>query len=170
MEHDGSIASQVEEWAVETLSAFNEAQSEPRPFGNVGVYTGATVKAGESLAHTLTSGVRTPVISVFASYTHTREEGDTVRDLQMSLFVVIGVKNGRDYGASRRGDGVTIGISRAVEIVEAVLNSGRPGVSDPDNRRVTTQLQNPRATLLEEDAGAYVAMVEFEVRLAPKLV
>ncbi|HEB79264.1 MAG TPA: hypothetical protein ENI79_02155 [Rhodospirillales bacterium] len=161
MPSDASIASQVEEWAVATLTTANNAD---KPFKVIEQYDGTVDNAGSRIAEEIVSASRNPLAQVFMLNSFMREQGDQNDDRLFNLFVFIGVRNVRGGKQSRCGDGDTIGIHRAMEFVADALDGGNPGKSDPGGVRKAVKVKNPEGNILFEQKTLYVATVRFTVR------
>ncbi len=163
MANDGSIASQVEEWAVTTLTIADSGSA----FKRIAQYDGTVEETGQRIAKEMVSASRNPIALVFVRDSFTREEGDRTDDRIFDLLVLVGVRNERGGVAARCGDDTRVGIHRAMELVADALGGGNPGSADPANKRQAVRVEHPVGAIVHEEKGLYVATVQFAVRAVP---
>jgi hypothetical protein len=168
-DHDGSIASKMEDWIVAAILAITDGdpaaavfeESEVKPWDGSNAGTVAQFKTE------LMAASRNVIARVFF-------RGDQIQELQegeirpIGQFVVlVGVRNDRP-AMSRRGDGTTIGTNRMRDLLRYALHDKQPledGGPAPLNDAVTAidRVRFMGSELVLNDPGLCIQQTTLEI-------
>ena len=159
MAGDGSVRSNVEQWAVDAITAAN-----PSPgFDLIELFTGTFHASGQPQFDELRSP-QTPSVRVatwdMSEVRHTDQPGDWLCVLH--CFIAVEAPVG---AVARVGADDHLGLNGAIEIVAGALGGKNPNVSNDAGTRYAERSELQRVVGQGQLKGFYVVDVQFEVTI-----
>lgn len=165
-DHDGSIASQMEDWIVATIKAIGDGESNIFEGSEVQPWDGSNAGTVDQFKRELKTASRDVTARVFF-------RGDRIQELQEGeirtigqYVVLVAIRNQRPATA-RRGDGTTIGTNRLRDLLRYALHDKVPLDGESavinDGTTVVERLRFLGSELIFNDPGLCIQQTILEV-------
>ncbi len=166
MDHNGSIASQMEDWIVATIKAIGDGGPNIFEGSEVQPWDGSNAGTVSQFKTELMAASRNVIARVFF-------RGDRIQELEegeirtIGQFVVlVGIRNERQ-AAARRGDGTTIGTNRMRDLLRYALHDKVPLDGESavinDGATVVERLRFLGSELVLNDPGLCIQQTTLEI-------
>ena len=128
--NDESMATRVEDWICTAVQAIQFNSKNAFEAGTVLPWTGTDAGTVKAFSEELFRGTRERIARVSFLDDQTFELADGQIKTKPTYLILIGVKDLRDVGQARRGDGTLWGTNAMRDLLESALNQKRPNITD----------------------------------------
>lgn len=165
MAHDGSFASQIEDWIIQRINTVTYNAVAVFATENVRPWEGSEAPNKEQVADELMGGSDNAIAKVFfmGDRPQPLESGEI--EIFARFIVYVGMRFPDTNGTGRRGDATRVGINRLKDLIRYATHNINPDKDDGVNHSDKCEYQGCEVVIARKDV--WVLRIELEVKQVP---